>query len=133
MTLQDGDIRFECLIRHLDHDVYRICEHPILVEDQFLFGDCVRLRKIDEKSFEFLDVTSKSDLEFVQYIVGEPVAQDIEPILDQVSRANGYWQRDFGGVLSLYYNRTKFDPTSELDVVLAKHKSHKRSPVQPRA
>lgn len=120
ISFPKSGVQLNCLIRPLNDDIYRICEHPCFAEEQVGYGDCARLLNTGEQNYEFQEVTSKNSLKFVQYIINDEIFLEIEGILSKTVYANGYWQRDFGGILSLYFDDEKFDPRSELETLLKK-------------
>jgi len=117
IAFPESGVELNCLIRHVNDDIYRICEHPTFAEDQVLFGDLARMLKNSNEVYEFQEVVSRSKLKLVQYTINVEIALEIEEILDETMRSNGYWQRDFGGFLSLYYDARVFDPRSDLETI----------------
>ncbi len=122
ITFPECGVQLNCLIRHISNDIYRVCEHPTFAEDQMQFGDCAKIRKIDDQNYEFQEVTSKSDLSFVQYVINDEIMLEIGRILEKTVRSNGYWQRDFGGLLTLYFDAKLFDPRLDLETLIEKYK-----------
>lgn len=115
ISFPECNVELTCLIRQLKDDIYRICEHPTFAEDQMGYGDCARLLKIDDRNYEFQEITSKGGLQFVQYIINEEIFSVIGGILDKTLSSNGYWQTDFGGILSVYFEPQNFDPRPDLE------------------
>lgn len=115
-------VQTHCLIKHVKDDIYRICDHPTFAEDQVLYGDCAKMLKVDDQEYESQQVVSKSDLKFAQYIVNDKVIPEITALLDKLAHSNGYWQRDFGGLLTLYFDAEVFDPISDLEVIIGNTK-----------
>ena len=117
ITFPEVGVRLNCRIRQVSDDIYRVCEHPTFAEDQMKFDDLVRIQRTDDQNYEFQEVTLKSPLTFVQYNVDEEVMLAIGKVLDKTIRSNGYWQRDFGGILTLYYDAELFDPRLDLEIL----------------
>ena len=117
ISFPECGVELTCLIRQVKDDIFRICEHPTFVEDQVAYGDCARMLKIDDQNYEFQEITSKSGLNFVQYFINDEIFLEIAGILDKTQRSKGYWQRDFGGILSLYFDAEIFDPRSDLETL----------------
>lgn len=63
-------------------------------------------------------------MRFFQYIINDEIFLQIGKILDKIGRTNGYWQRDFGGILSLYYDAELFDPRQDLETLFEKYKKN---------
>ncbi len=124
ITFPECGVQLNCLIRHIRDDIYRVCEHPTFAEDQMRYGDRVRIRKIDDQDYEFQEVASRSGLRFAQYIINDEISLEIGGILDKTVRSNGYWQRDYGGILSLYYDAELFDPRLYLETLFEKYKKN---------
>ena len=117
ITFPECGVELNCLIRHVVDDIYRICEHPTFAEDQVSFDDCAKMLNMGDQNFEFQEVTSKSNLKFAQYYINDEVSLMIAGLLEKTVRSNGYWQTDFGGCLSVYYDAEIFDPRPDLEAL----------------
>lgn len=124
ITFPECGVQLNCLIKHIGDDIYRVCEHPTFAEDQIGFGDCAKIRQIDDQNYEFQEVASRSGLRFSQYVINDEILLQIQEILDKIGRTNGYWQIDCGGILYLYYDADVFDPRSDLETLFEKHKEN---------
>lgn len=114
----ESGVQTYCLITHVKEDIYRICDHPTCAEDQVLYGDCAKMKKVGHEEYEFQQVVSKGGLTFAQYIVNDNIISKMTALLDKLVNSNGYWQRDFGGLLTLYFDVKVFDPISDLEAII---------------
>ncbi|GLQ35981.1 hypothetical protein GCM10007939_22650 [Amylibacter marinus] len=53
ITIPECGVQLDCMIKHVNDDIYRICEHPTFAEDQVLYADCVRMLKLGDQNYDF--------------------------------------------------------------------------------
>ena len=83
------------------------------------YRDLVELREIGADTYQFVKVIKRARFRRYQYILSanpEKDAEAIQPLLSQVEDLDGYWERVFGGVLTIWLPKgCKYDPTDDLN------------------
>ena len=98
--------------------LYRLREHPLLSE-QAAYGDLIRCRDLGDDQLEFLEVVEASDLERVDYVLSLSLIESagVAVVLAKVMETGGFWQRDFGGCLTIFFHTDRYDPRDGLEKV----------------
>ena len=96
--------------------LYRLREHPPFVESAS-YGDLVRGIELDDGSVEFVAVVERSKLVGVHGLMSREQIDSpaLSAVLSRVLESGGYWQRDFGGYLSVFFDPERYDPRPELE------------------
>lgn len=83
------------------------------------YGDLIRCRDLGQDRLEFVEVVELSGLQHVQYVLSQAAigSEGTEAILTEVLLDGGFWQRDFGGVLSLFFRPGGFDPRAAVEAL----------------
>ena len=83
------------------------------------YRDLVELEEMGPGEYRFVRVLKRARFRRFQYILSsnpENDAADIQPLLSKVEDLGGYWERVFGGVLTVWLpTGCTFDPTDDLN------------------
>ena len=98
------------------HGLYRLQEHPVFAVSA-AYGDLIRCRDLGDGHLEFLAVVEGGELERVDYVLAQSVVESagVVAVLAKVVANDGYWQRYFGGCLTVYFRADRYDPRADLE------------------
>ena len=114
------------LVTPLGNDQYRIegdtlcffvAEDPREWRRAARCGDVVEARAIDDHTLGFVKVVTRARLRRLQFLITPAVAQSsrLERVLARVMELGGYWDRVFGGIVTIHLPRDcQYDPLAEL-------------------
>ena len=105
-------------IEKLANGYFQLLEHPIFSET-VQFGDTVDLAKVTDTEYELIRIVQPSKLKKLGLVL--PVEwekeQECQNILDKVTENKGYWQRDFGGLLFIFYDPELYCPMKDFEAM----------------
>jgi len=84
---------------------YRLLEHPVFSE-LVKYDDVVELKKMTDGSYTLIQVVKPSVLVKAEFVLAAKAEKTVllTNILQKVMDTNGYWQRDFGGLLFVFFH-----------------------------
>ena len=95
--------------------LYWLEEQPIF-SDAAQYGDLIRCSKLGENRFEFQEVVEQNSLKRYSGIFSSELldAPEVREVLERIMSSGGYWQRDMGGCLSVFFDPRVYDPKRDL-------------------
>jgi len=122
LYLDEEDLSDEVYVEDRGSGFYRLLEHPIFSE-RVKYGDIVELKKMADDRYSLVRVAKPSSLvkaEFILTALAEKKPSLIN-ILQKLMDANGYWQRDFGGLLFVFYHPEVYNPVDDILAVVGEN------------
>lgn len=88
-----------CLVRDLGNNLYRLVEHPTLIESA-AFGDTILVEVGASGQINFIKVVQKSEYHEIGRLFEESFieSQEFNQYLKTLEEKGIYWQIDFGGM-----------------------------------
>ncbi|WP_020405020.1 hypothetical protein [Hahella ganghwensis] len=103
------------MVRELPDGFFKLMEHPIFSESA-KYGDVVELTRTKSDKYEFVRVVESSEYLMEDFVLPLEIAESnkLTSILDKLTNSGGFWQRDFGGWLVVFYLANKYDPRRDI-------------------
>ncbi len=88
-----------CLVRDLGNNLYKLVEHPSLVESA-IFGDTILAEIESPERINFIKVVQKSEYQEIGKLFEESFieSREFNQYLKTLEEKGIYWQIDFGGM-----------------------------------